>query len=110
MVLTSSGTIEKQGRLEVLGLSNAGVHDVAGAHDTDHQSNLADQPTDTIPQTKSIPRNAPDLNRRTGDLTIYKYYWNSIGLKRGSIYLALNVGYVFFYKFPRRQHNIPHYV
>ncbi|OBT51212.1 hypothetical protein VE04_08393, partial [Pseudogymnoascus sp. 24MN13] len=102
VVLASSGTIEKQGRLEVLGLSNAGVHDVAGAaHDTDHQNNLADEPTNTIPQTKSIPRNAADINRRTGDLTIYKYYWNSIGLKKGLIYLALNVGYVFFYKFPQ---------
>ncbi|KFY97582.1 hypothetical protein V500_01998 [Pseudogymnoascus sp. VKM F-4518 (FW-2643)] len=101
VVLTSSGTIEKQGRLEVLGLSNAGVHDVAGAHDTGHQNNFADEPTNTISQTKSILRNAADLNRRTGDLTIYKYYWNSIGLKKGSIYLALNVGYVFFYKFPQ---------
>jgi ATP-binding cassette subfamily C (CFTR/MRP) protein 1 len=110
VVLASSGTIEKQGRLEVLGLSNASVHDVAGAHDTDHQNNLADEPTNTIPQTKSIPRNAADINRRTGDLTIYKYYWNSIGLKKGLIYLALNVGYVFFYKFPRKQHNMSHYV
>lgn len=110
MVLASSGTIEKQGRLEVLGLSNASVHDVADAHDTDHQNNLADEPTNTIPQTKSIPRNAADINRRTGDLTIYKYYWNSIGLKKGLIYLALYVGYVFFYKFPRKQRNMSHYV
>ncbi|KFY37136.1 hypothetical protein V494_04888 [Pseudogymnoascus sp. VKM F-4513 (FW-928)] len=99
VVLASSGTIEKQGRLEVLGLSNADVHDIA--HDTDHQNNLADEPTNTTPQTKSIPRNAADINRRTGDLTIYKYYWNSIGLKKGLTYLALYVGYVFFYKFPQ---------
>ncbi|OBT87528.1 hypothetical protein VE02_03750 [Pseudogymnoascus sp. 03VT05] len=101
VVLASSGTIEKQGRLEVLGLNNASVHDIAGAHGTDHRNNTADEPTNTIPQTKSIPRNAADINRRTGDLTIYKYYWNSIGLKKGLIYLALYVGYVFFYKFPQ---------
>lgn len=108
MVLASSGTIEKQGRLEILSLSNGGVHDAA--HDTDHQKNLADEPTNTIPQIKSIPRNAADINRRTGDLTIYKYYWNSIGLKKGLTYLALYVGYVFFYKFPRKQHNMSRYV
>ncbi|KFY10231.1 hypothetical protein V491_07753 [Pseudogymnoascus sp. VKM F-3775] len=101
VVLTSSGTIEKQGRFEVLGLSNAGVHDVVGAHDTNHQNNLVDEPTNTIPQTKSTLRNVADINRRTGDLTIYKYYWDSIGLKKGLIYLALYVGYVFFYKFPQ---------
>ncbi|OBT61047.1 hypothetical protein VE03_09160 [Pseudogymnoascus sp. 23342-1-I1] len=101
VVLSPSGTIEKQGRLEVLGLTNAGVHDIADAHDTDHQNNLADEPTNKAPEMKSIPHNAADINRRTGDLTIYKYYWNSIGLKKGSIYLALYVGYVFFYKFPQ---------
>jgi hypothetical protein len=104
VVLSSSGTIEKQGRLESLGLRATGVHDdVAGGHDTDHQDNVADEPANTIPQTKPISRNdAADFNRRTGDLTIYKYYWNSIGLKNGLIYLALYVGYVFFYKFPRK--------
>lgn len=104
MVLSSSGTIEKQGRLEGLGLGTTGAHDdVAGGGNTDHQNSVADEPTNTISSTKPIPRNdAADINRRTGDLTVYKYYWNSIGLKNGLIYLALYVGYVFFYKFPRK--------
>ncbi|KFY61345.1 hypothetical protein V497_03025 [Pseudogymnoascus sp. VKM F-4516 (FW-969)] len=103
VVLSSSGTIEKQGCLEGLGLRTTGVHDdVAGGHDADHQTSVTGEPTNTIPLTKSIPRNdAADINRRTGDLTIYKYYWKSIGLKNGLIYLALYVGYVFFYKFPQ---------
>lgn len=104
MVLSSSGTIEKQGRLESLSLRTTGVHDdVAGGHDTDHHSSVTDESANTIPSTQSIPRNdAADINRRIGDLTIYKYYWNSIGLKNGLIYLALYIGYVFFYKFPRK--------
>ena len=42
-----------------------------------------------------------DLNRKTGDLSIYSYWFKAIGWKNGVVYLLLYTLYVFFYKFPQ---------
>lgn len=110
MVLASDGTIEEQGRFDELGLSKVVLRNVDLAFDTDPETSLADGVTDKIHEAKHTPSTAVDLAQITGDLTIYKYYFNSIGLKKGLTYLALYVGYVFFYKFPREKPENPYYI
>ena len=102
ITLNAKGTIEKQDPPTAMNLlSNKSViDDGVGKQDTENtnasQPKFKPQPTDkNLSSSKD-----QDLNRKIGDLSIYKYYFKSIGWTNGLVYLTLYVGYVFFYKFP----------
>lgn len=43
-----------------------------------------------------------DLKRKTGDMSLYAYYFRSIGWIRGVAFLGLAIVYIFLGKFPRK--------
>ena len=102
ITLSAEGTIEKQGPpISSALLSNKQRFDEGGAQD--NESTSRPEPEARLPvldTSLSTPKDQ-DLNRKIGDLSIYMYYFKSIGWINGLVYLTLYVGYVFFYQFPQ---------
>ena len=106
IVLGLDGTVEKQGPFESLHLSTEFMHSLVGDKDSGQEPEGSHTATE---QRKPIASNINsaithelEVSRRTGDLTLYKYYLKSIGLKHGLIYLSVAIAYMFTWKFPRK--------
>ena len=103
IALNVGGTIAKQGspaslNLDLLKTMSNKEFDGQGLKDTDSVSQEAPSPPT---EKESSEREAQDLNRKIGDLSIYSYWFKAIGWKNGVVYLSLYTAYVFFYKFPQ---------
>ena len=106
VVLGLEGMIEKQGSFNSLGLSPDFVQsllpDQILKEEVGESAMTIEQRTPTTSNSKPPVTDDLELSRRTGDLTLYKYYLKSIGLKYGLIYLSVAVAYMFTWKFPRK--------
>ncbi|KAI9743407.1 MAG: hypothetical protein M1818_003254 [Claussenomyces sp. TS43310] len=99
VVLASNGTIHVSGPFKELNLSPANLDDSAKETSEDGELQVSKLEIKTT-VSKGRQGTLEDINRRIGDLSTCWYYFKSIGRKYGLAYLALYVGYVFFYKFP----------
>lgn len=61
-----------------------------------------------LPTAVSKSDENDDLLRQTGDLTLYKYYFQSVGWKDGVAILILSFGSQFCSYFSRRCYDIPY--
>lgn len=110
VVLGQGGIIEEQGSFDEVNSGNGFVQSLMLRNGTP----FLQKETVTFPEKpeileairKSIARNDDNLNRRTGDFSIYQYYFKSIGWRHGLFYLGLSTCYIFFYKFPRKVSGI----
>ena len=97
--------ILEQGNLEQLNSRN--THSQAFVS-RDHLQRLAEQaPVGALESgfpkgREKIDDNKLDLNRQTGDWTVYRYYLNSIGWDKTVILLAVIIIFVFGNEFPSR--------
>ena len=110
VVLGQGGIVKEQGSFDELNSGNGFVQSLVLGNGTlapREETVTSPEKPETLEATrKSIARNDEDLNRRTGDLSIYKYYFKSIGWRHGFFYLGLSTCFIFFYKFPRKVFGI----
>jgi len=112
IVLGDSGTIVEQGTFHSLSLQNGYVQNLFidyQAQETQSESILDISEDIRKDLTTAAIKNfeqEEDLLRKTGDMTLYKYYLRSVGWKDGITILVLTIGAQFCVYFPRKNHAI----
>lgn len=104
IVLTSDGEIDQQGSYQQLRSSEGFVKSVSAQ---DRAFEGGETPQDSVSLARKVgqgptPEQVYDLTRRTGDMSVYKYYFMTIKKSSVAIFLATNVVYAFCYGFLRK--------
>lgn len=106
IVLSAEGKVAQQGSYQELRSVEGFVHNVSSQerrYDNDIEKK-------EVPQVGMVSTNAvqgpsadqlQDLTRRTGDLSVYRYYFKAIKNSSFAMFLAANVVYAFCYGFLR---------
>ena len=108
VVLGDSGTIVEQGTYDFLNLQQGHVQNlIVDSQTRESQSDSVLDISEDIREnlTSAVVKNSEqeeDLLRKTGDMTLYKYYLKSVGWKDGFIILSLTIGAQFCVYFPRK--------
>ncbi|KAE9377881.1 putative ABC multidrug transporter [Stipitochalara longipes BDJ] len=106
IILSKAGTIEQSGSFAELQASDSYVKDLA----LQARSKLAEakeSPEDTAPLTKSKASSKHAVNddyawkRQTGDLSLYQFYFKSVGVPLAVSFLCLAIGYIFMGRLPQ---------
>ena len=113
IVLDEKGTVSQQGTFDSFGHDHGPLHDLmVESRDTKSQTvsesdKLTENSTVNLTATVSkIDESKDDLLRQTGDLTLYKYYFQSVGWKDGAAILVLSVGSQFCSYFSRTFYDV----
>lgn len=108
VVLGENGTIVEQGNFSSLDLQHSYVQSlIVDSEPKEPQPGNGENVSQDArhdPATAAVESREPqaDLLRKTGDMTLYKYYLKSVGWKDGLTILALTAGAIFCTYFPRR--------
>ena len=100
ILLGSNGRIVEQGPPHKVHVSEEILQHGA----SDHGAGASTEAIGTVEATKaasSVDEANEEVNRRTGDLSVYGYYFRSIGWPKSLATLALYLAYVFLFKFPQ---------
>jgi len=114
VVLDEKGTVSEQGTFDSLDLDNGHLHELI-VNSRDRKSRAGSESNkitenNTMNLTAAVSKideSKDDLMRQSGDLTLYKYYFKSVGWKDGAAILVLSVCSQFCSYFSRRCHDIP---
>ena len=100
--MDATGRIAEQGSFDVLKNSGGYVQGLVAKHKGEDDSSDEDDAEEAVP-IKLVPTFGPgreeyneateELNRQTGDLKVYKYYFASIGWKLNLCFVAFVVLY-----------------
>ncbi|PGH27295.1 hypothetical protein AJ80_01005 [Polytolypa hystricis UAMH7299] len=106
IVLHEDGTITQRGDFSTLRFGNGYVKELFTEAGTDTPSSGAASISNEHAELQSTQAPAPkphviDINRQTGDATVYKYYFNSVGLLRTVIFAILASLYVLLGRLPQ---------
>lgn len=106
IALTTSGTIAQQGSYEELASSDGYVQSLE-THKSGELIDFSDEKGD-LAQPRRFSVSPPAINdkRRTGDLTIYKYYIDTIGWTTWMIFVFICMAFVFALIFPRTSFSL----
>ena len=111
IVLSAGGKIAEQGSFEQLRSQDGFVNKVIlqpellQSKDEIVPTNASsNEPLRAAPKALRGPTasDAADLNRRIGDISVYKYYLNAIGWKSATISIITSVVNMFGARFPRK--------
>ena len=101
LALDQSGHISEQGSFQELRFSGGYVQGLATKHTKENKSDLVE--SELIPQTLTKPITAiededaevqvAELNRRTGDFSVYNYYFAAIGWKQNTAFAVIVVAW-----------------
>jgi ATP-binding cassette subfamily C (CFTR/MRP) protein 1 len=104
ILLDRYGNISVHGKIEDIPSSlfevDGNTNEALESH-SDEDQNGAHAALPPAPTSKS-EWDKLDLERKTGDMTLYAYYFRSIGWIRGASFLGLAIVYIFLGKFPRK--------
>ncbi|RDW58727.1 hypothetical protein BP6252_13203 [Coleophoma cylindrospora] len=100
ITLGSQGELEEQGSFEELNSKEGYVNNlsvrVKAAHDAENP--IPGSKEDTDPEPREL---IPNGQRQLGDMTIYKYYIDTVGWRNSIVFLALGALFVFGSSFPQ---------
>lgn len=107
VVLSEEGTIAEQGDFDSLDLKRGYLQSLIVDYQAEGSHSCGG--SDIYEGTRNGPATAPvkssepddDLLRKTGDMTLYRYYFESVGWKDGVTILVLTICGQFCVYFPR---------
>lgn len=107
LVMTSEGTLAAQGTYEELRSTSETFTSMLT---TLRQLDMDQEPAEAAPSKDNVPEavkgpsaeQQQDLARRTGDVSIYKYYIGSVGWTTLAMLATSNAIYAFGLTFPRK--------
>lgn len=102
IVLNSDGKVVEQGSYNELVNTSSHVSAFScetGVSDPVQEPIIVD---DNILQELQLDEDVQDAIRQTGDLTVYKYYFQTVGLVLTVAFLSCSAAFVFFMNFPRK--------
>ncbi|MCJ1433569.1 hypothetical protein MMC27_002932 [Xylographa pallens] len=110
VVMGTNGCVAEQGSFDQLRSLQGFVSNLT-SHQPSGESNIQEEQSDDTPQSNSPlpvenPALAQDLTRRTGDISVYQYYFKSIGWRLGSIMLSVLILVTFASTFPQEWLNV----
>lgn len=107
IVLDKSGAVVEQGSYSELRQAGGYFQSLETSQNESSSVNLLEHesPVDSIAAAKLFATVGDD-SRRTGDLTIYNYYFNTIGWVSWGVFVVLVAGFVFTTIFPRKDHEV----
>lgn len=100
-MLDSDGKVVEQGSYNELVNTNSyasGFIRGTGVSETVPEPTMVD---DDILQELQLDEDTQDASRQTGDLTVYKYYFQNVGCFLTVAFLSCSAAFVFFMNFPR---------
>jgi ATP-binding cassette, subfamily C (CFTR/MRP), member 1 len=102
IVLGDDGSVTEQGSYSELSTAGGYLESLQTEEKITSSTNLAEDTLDADTRSTAplVPK-ANDDSRRTGDLTIYKYYFDTIGWLSWGIFVFLSSAFVFALIFPR---------
>ena len=112
IVLSTDGNVASHGTFDELKRSNSYFQSLLiKDHRTDEENVIENE---QMHQSTAMPLDEADidqewrvdeLSRATGDVTLYKYYIQSIGGLYCSLFFGLYICYIFCVSFPRKSHG-----
>lgn len=101
-MLNTDGKVVEQGSYNELVNTSSYVSAFScetGVSDTVYEPIIVD---DNILQELQLDEDVQDAIRQTGDLTVYKYYFQTVGHVLTVAFLSCSAAFVFFMNFPRK--------
>lgn len=104
------GRVAQQGTFNQLKSSPGYIQDVLSQKDTTNQVSgksidadfISDDTSDPLEELSVFNEPTEDMSRRTGDMTVYKYYFATAGWIHAIVFFSISVAFVFTVSFPRK--------